>query len=80
MFPRNGLRTIIRTGEEVQARNGRIGIATLVRRDEVWVRFPGQAHAGNIRREDVHSTRWLREMAEVDEDEANAAAYRERSR
>lgn len=68
----------INTGEPVlQIKTGRRGRAVLVRRDEVMVRWGAGEKAISTPREGLMPFRTVLAFREVDEDEANAAAFRE---
>ena len=63
-------------GEEVlDQRTGRIGRTVQVRRDDVWLQFPGDDRHSNLPRARLIPIRTLRALEEVDEDDANHAEY-----
>jgi hypothetical protein len=62
--------------EVLDRRTGRVGRATQVTRENVFVRFAEGEKSKYLPRERLVPLSVVRAMAEVDEDEANAAAYR----
>ena len=63
-------------GDLVQDRKGRVGKLTQVNREIVYVRFVEGEKAKMLYRVDVTPLKYLAAMAEVEEDDRNAAAYR----
>jgi hypothetical protein len=68
-------------GDEVLDRpTGRIGRVTQKTRDGVVIRFDNGEKAVDLNRARIIPLAVIQALAEVDEDEANAAAYREATR
>lgn len=74
--PKRGLLLQMDLGERVIDRKGRWGTLTQVNSRQVVVRFDALGRAILVERGDVIPQRWIDAQAEVDQDEAAAAAFR----